>query len=122
MPRALPVAHVIRKTAGKRTSTAACHNNRDHRAGGFMRSAVRTFVIGCLLTGSTAVVAQQYPAKPVRVIVPFPPGNTADILGRLIGEKFTKRYGQQMIVDNRPGAAGEVRKAREGHRVQTAVT
>jgi tripartite-type tricarboxylate transporter receptor subunit TctC len=62
----------------------------------------------CMVLACTGASAQQYPAKPVRVIVPFPPGNTADILGRLIGEKFTQRYGQQMIVENRPGAAGQL--------------
>ena len=63
-------------------------------------------VFALVLPGFTA--AQQYPAKPVRVIVPFPPGNTADILGRLIGEKFQQRYGQQMIIENRPGASGQL--------------
>jgi tripartite-type tricarboxylate transporter receptor subunit TctC len=71
-----------------------------------MRSAVCIFVASLLV--AVAAFAQQYPVKPVRVIVPFPPGNTADILGRLIGEKFSQRYGQQMIVDNRPGAAGQL--------------
>ncbi|MGZ5091180.1 MAG: Bug family tripartite tricarboxylate transporter substrate binding protein [Burkholderiales bacterium] len=71
-----------------------------------MRTAVCLFVIALL--PAVAASAQQYPVKPVRVIVPFPPGNTADILGRLIGEKFSQRYGQQMIVDNRPGAAGQL--------------
>ncbi|MGZ5153322.1 MAG: Bug family tripartite tricarboxylate transporter substrate binding protein [Burkholderiales bacterium] len=71
-----------------------------------MRTAVCLFVIALL--PAVAASAQQYPVKPVRVIVPFPPGNTADILGRLIGEKFSQRCGQQMIVDNRPGAAGQL--------------
>ncbi|MGZ5173215.1 MAG: Bug family tripartite tricarboxylate transporter substrate binding protein [Burkholderiales bacterium] len=71
-----------------------------------MRTAVCLFVIALL--PAVAASAQQYPVKPVRVIVPFPPGNTADILGRLIGEKFSQRNGQQMIVDKRPGAAGQL--------------
>ena len=74
-----------------------------------MRSAVFDLIVGCAVAfATTAVFAQQYPAKPVRVIVPFPPGNTADILARLIGEKFTQRYAQQMIVENRPGASGQL--------------
>ena len=72
-----------------------------------MRITVGLCLSACLFA-APAVCAQQYPAKPVRVIVPFPPGNTADILARLIGEKFQQRYGQQMIVDNRPGASGQL--------------
>jgi tripartite-type tricarboxylate transporter receptor subunit TctC len=65
-------------------------------------------ILACAVALSCGAFAQQYPAKPVRVIVPFPPGNTADILGRLIAEKFQQRYGQQMIVDNRAGASGQL--------------
>ena len=49
---------------------------------------------------------QPYPSKPIRIIVPFPPGNTMDIMSRLIGPKITERTGQQVIVENRPGASG----------------
>ena len=73
-----------------------------------MQDAVCKVILACVLALPFAAGAQQFPARPVRVIVPFPPGNTADILGRLIGEKFFQRYGQQMIVDNRPGASGQL--------------
>src|SRR4051794_23472820 len=73
-----------------------------------MHDVVSKLVLACVLALPLGVLAQQYPTKPVRVIVPFPPGNTADILGRLIGEKFQQRYGQQMIIDNRPGASGQL--------------
>ncbi len=53
-----------------------------------------------------AAAAQGYPNKPIRVIIPYPPGNTADILARLIGPKMTERMGQQVIVENRAGASG----------------
>jgi tripartite-type tricarboxylate transporter receptor subunit TctC len=52
--------------------------------------------------------AQTYPARPIKVIVPFPPGDAADILSRLIGPKVSERLGQQMIVENRPGASGQI--------------
>ena len=52
--------------------------------------------------------AQTYPSKPIRVIVPYPPGGTSDILARLIGAKLTVSWGQQIIADNRAGANGNI--------------
>lgn len=49
-----------------------------------------------------------YPAKPIRIIIPYPPGGTSDILARLIGAKVTEHWGQQVIVENRTGAAGNI--------------
>ena len=51
------------------------------------------------------VNAQNFPVKPVRIIVPFPAGGSADFFSRLIGQKLSESWGQQVIVDNRPGAA-----------------
>lgn len=56
--------------------------------------------------GSTQ--AQNFPAKPIRIIVPFPPGGTSDILSRTIGQKLTEEWGQQVLTDNRVGAAGNI--------------
>lgn len=50
--------------------------------------------------------ASRFPAKPIRLIVPFPPSGSNDILGRFIAQKMTERLSQQMVVDNRPGADG----------------
>ena len=55
-----------------------------------------------------AVCAQTYPAKPVRVVVPYPAGAGVDIITRLYMPRLTERLGQQFIVDNRAGAAGNV--------------
>jgi tripartite-type tricarboxylate transporter receptor subunit TctC len=52
--------------------------------------------------------AQTYPARAVRVIVPFPPGEAADVIARLVTPVLSQRMGQQFVVDNRPGAAGQI--------------
>ena len=52
--------------------------------------------------------AQAYPDKPIRMIVPYPPGGSIDILGRIIAQKLTDSLGQNVIVENRPGAAGTI--------------
>ena len=61
-----------------------------------------------LMSGFSATWAADYPNRPIRVAVPFPPGGTSDILTRIIGEKLTTSLGQQIVVDNRPGAGGVI--------------
>src|SRR3954468_14544791 len=60
------------------------------------------------LAGIGAAGAQNYPTKPVRLILPFPPGGPSDILGRALSQKVSEQWGQQMITDNRPGAGGNL--------------
>ena len=66
------------------------------------------FMLGATLATQGVVHAQTYPTKPVRVIVPFAPGGGTDILGRIVSQKLFEQTGQQFLVDNRPGAAGNV--------------
>jgi tripartite-type tricarboxylate transporter receptor subunit TctC len=54
------------------------------------------------------VCSQDFPTKPLRLILPFPPGGAIDILGRIIGPKFSERFGQPVVPGNRPGAAGNI--------------
>jgi tripartite-type tricarboxylate transporter receptor subunit TctC len=69
-----------------------------------MKIIVATFAL--LL--STTSPAQEWPTKTVRIIVPFPAGGSADLMPRIVGEKLAQQWGQPVIVDNRPGAAGNI--------------
>jgi tripartite-type tricarboxylate transporter receptor subunit TctC len=63
-------------------------------------------VAAACATAGAQVAAQTYPTKPVRLIVPFPPGGSNDIVGRLMAQELTERLGKQVVVDNRGGAGG----------------
>lgn len=76
-----------------------------------MRPAIAMLVaaIGAAaLHAVAAVAADTYPVKPVRLIVPFPPGGPADALARIVGDRLSASLGQSVVVDNRPGAAGNI--------------
>ena len=60
------------------------------------------------LAGSAAVAADAYPSRPLRMVVPFAPGGGSDIVGRIIGIKLTEAWGQQVVVDNRPGGNANI--------------
>ena len=66
-------------------------------------------------------VAQTYPSKPIKIVVPFPAGGTSDVLARLIGQKMTENWGQPVVVDNKPGSSGNLgadmvaKSAPDGH-------
>ena len=62
--------------------------------------------IGCALLSAGAVLAQTYPAKPVRILVGFVPGGSTDLAARFLAQKLGELHGQQVIVENRGGAAG----------------
>ena len=66
-------------------------------------------VVIALLGGfAVTAVAQSYPNKPVRVIIPYPPGEAADFIARVIGPALSERMGQQFVVENRAGASGQI--------------
>src|SRR5258707_10172097 len=55
-----------------------------------------------------AAFAQSYPAKPVKLVVTYPPGGSSDLMARVFGAKLTDLWGQQVIVESKPGAAGAI--------------
>jgi tripartite-type tricarboxylate transporter receptor subunit TctC len=76
------------------------------------RSAVRRYLsLAAALAGAFSVlpvVAQEWPTKPVRMVIPFPPGGSNDIVGRMIAMQLSERLGKQFVVDNRGGAGGTI--------------
>ena len=73
-----------------------------------MRTICRLFTITLLAFVSAASFAQTYPAKAVRLIVPFPPGGSTDLVARVVGQKMADAWGKQVVIDNRPGANGMI--------------
>jgi tripartite-type tricarboxylate transporter receptor subunit TctC len=71
-------------------------------------SAIAFATAALLPSAVPAATTDNYPARPIRVIIPYPPGGTSDILARLIGGKLTESWKQQVIVDNRTGASGNI--------------
>src|ERR1700752_5080966 len=63
-----------------------------------------TLALCALCAAPGAALSQAYPTKPIRLIVPFPAGGGVDYIGRIVGKGLSERLGQQVLVDNRPGA------------------
>ena len=74
-------------------------------------SLLRNVLLGCVLCTAAVVWAATpaaYPSKPIRLVVPFPPGASSDLVGRMLGEKLAEQMGEQVVPDNRAGAGGNL--------------
>jgi len=87
-----------------------------------MTKSIISVALACLsAVFAPSAAAQNFPSKPIRIVVPFPAGGTSDILTRLIGSKMAENWKQQVLPDNRPGANGNIgadmvaRSAPDGH-------
>ena len=78
-----------------------------------MKSSRRLFLYSAAASAAligmpTASWAQSFPSRPITLVVPFPPGGGNDIMARLVGERMSKSLGQQIVIENRPGAGGNI--------------
>ena len=73
-----------------------------------MKRTLRALAAMVALTGASLAMAQAWPAKPIRMILAFPPGGPTDIVSRVLAQKLSEQLGQQVLVDNKPGAGGNI--------------
>ena len=78
--------------------------------------------VSAIVTAADAATQSNYPTKPVRIIVGFPPGSQADAVGRLFGQKFAEAWGQPVVIENVPGAAGNFAADRVAKAAQDGYT
>ena len=71
-------------------------------------------LVSCGFGAANIAVAQSYPNKSIRIIVPYPPGGATDVMARLIAQKLSESWQQVVVVDNRAGASGQTRAVNRG--------
>jgi tripartite-type tricarboxylate transporter receptor subunit TctC len=83
--------------------------------------ALANLALATVILAATTVHAQDYPSKPVRIVVPYPAGGVADLLPRTVGAKLSEKWKQPVVVENKPGASGNIGMA-EGARADPMAT
>src|SRR2546421_6546505 len=73
-----------------------------------MRTWLAAGVMTCLLSAAAAAQEANYPSKPITIIVPAAPGGVTDALGRVLAQRFAEAWGQQVVVENKPGANNQI--------------
>lgn len=73
-----------------------------------MKTTLKTLLGALAFAAAGAALAQAYPARPVKVIIPWPPGQATDLAARIIGDKLSQQLGQPFVMENRPGAGGAI--------------
>src|SRR5262245_20490700 len=94
-------------------SSCSMELRRQQRGGALMNNPLALLPTAAglalaMLALTTPAAAQDYPVRPVRLIIPFPPGGSNDVVGRLIATHLGERLGKQVVVDNRGGAGGVI--------------
>ena len=74
----------------------------------FITKAALGLIVSCMIGTGSQVLAQDYPTKPIRFIVPYPPGGGTDVIARIVQPKLSEALGQPIVIDNRGGAGGAV--------------
>ena len=88
-----------------------------------LRVIFRIGLAACAMLSASGALAQAYPSQPIKVVVPFTPGTGMDIIARTVGPKLSERLGQPVIIENKPGASGNIgaemvaKSAPDGHTV-----
>src|SRR5262249_42469948 len=109
--RSVPCVRLFSQSpAGRWARLRAAEDRWDHSLGiSLEKATMRIWIAVCLaLFSSVACAADPYPVRPIRIIITVVPGGGADITARAVGQKLTEAWGQQVIVDNRPGGNGSV--------------
>ncbi len=73
-----------------------------------LKAIVAAFAVSLSVTAAAPAAADSYPSKSIKIVAPFAPGGVADVLARLVGDKMSQSMGVPVIIENRPGAGGNI--------------